>query len=87
MQPIQKQLDKKDKKLPKQMSENVNNKKIPHAESKKKSKIRRQNYIARSKKKSPHRQSLRLRNQPRKDYKTFIPQSKVFKKVDFQKPP
>ena len=39
MQPIQKQLDKKDKELPKQMSENVNNKKIPHAESKKNQKL------------------------------------------------
>ena len=34
MQPIQKQLDKKDKELPKQMSKNVNNKKIPHTERK-----------------------------------------------------
>ena len=31
----QKQLDKKDKELPKQMSKKVNNKKIPHAEIKK----------------------------------------------------
>ena len=37
------------------------------------------------KKKSPHRQSSRLQNQPRKDYKTFIPQSKILKKVEFQK--
>ena len=36
------------------------------------------------KEKSPHRQSSRLRNQPRKDYKTFIPQSKLLKKVEFQ---
>ena len=37
------------------------------------------------KKKSTHRESSRLRNQPRKDYKTFIPQSKILKKVQFQR--
>ena len=31
------------------------------------------------------RESSRLRNQPRKNYKTFIPQSKILKKVEFQK--
>ena len=31
--------------------------------------------------KSEHRESSRLRNQPRKNYKTFIPQSKILKKV------
>ena len=36
-------------------------------------------------KKSEHRKSSRLRNQPRKNYKTFIPQSKILKKVEFQK--
>ena len=35
--------------------------------------------------KSEHRKSTRLRNQPRKDYKIFIPQSKILKKVEFQK--
>ena len=35
--------------------------------------------------KSEHRESSRLRNQPHKKYKTFIPQSKIFKKVEFQK--
>ena len=35
--------------------------------------------------KSKHRESSRLRNQPRKNYKTFIPQSKTLKKVEFQK--
>ena len=35
--------------------------------------------------KSKHRESSRLRNQPRKNYKTFIPQSKILKKVEFQK--
>ena len=35
--------------------------------------------------KSQHRESSRLRNQPRKNYKTFIPQSKILKKVEFQK--
>ena len=35
--------------------------------------------------KSEHRESSRLRNQPRKNYKIFIPQSKILKKVEFQK--
>ena len=35
--------------------------------------------------KSEHRTSTRLRNQPRKNYKIFIPQSKILKKVEFQK--
>ena len=37
------------------------------------------------KEKSTHRESSRLRYQPCKDYKTFIPQSKILKKVEFQK--
>ena len=36
-------------------------------------------------KKSEHRKSSRLRNQPGKNYKIFFPQSKIFKKVEFQK--
>ena len=32
-----------------------------------------------------HRELSRLRNQTRKNYKTFIPQSKILKKVEFQK--
>ena len=35
--------------------------------------------------KSKHRESSRLRNQPRKNFKTFIPQSKILKKVEIQK--
>ena len=35
--------------------------------------------------KSERRESSRLRSQPRKNYKTFIPQSKILKKVEFQK--
>ena len=35
--------------------------------------------------KSEHREPSRLRNQPRKNYKTFIPQSRILKKVEFQK--
>ena len=37
------------------------------------------------KEKSTHRESSRIRNQPRKNYKTFIPQSKILTKVEFQK--
>ena len=36
-------------------------------------------------KKSEHRESSQFRSQPRKNYKTFIPQSKILKKVEFQK--
>ena len=35
--------------------------------------------------KSQHRKLSRLRSQPPKNYKTFIPQSKILKKVEFQK--
>ena len=35
--------------------------------------------------KSEHKELSRLRNQPRKNYKLFIPQSKILKKVEFQK--
>ena len=35
--------------------------------------------------KSENRKTTRLRNQPRKNYKTFIPQSKILKKVEFKK--
>ena len=34
--------------------------------------------------KPEHRESSRLRSQPRKNYNTFIPQSKILKKVEFQ---
>ena len=37
--------------------------------------------------KSKHRESSRLRSQPRKNYKTIIAQSKILKKVEFQKQP
>ena len=37
------------------------------------------------KEKSENRESSRLRSQPRKNYKTFIPQSKILKKVEFKK--
>ena len=37
------------------------------------------------KEKSEHRESSRLRSQPRTNYETFIPQSKILKKIDFQK--
>ena len=35
--------------------------------------------------KSEHRELSRLRNQLRKSYQRFIPQSKILKKVEFQK--
>ena len=69
MNSIQKSLDKNKRELPKQTSKNLDNKKITQTGSK--------NSTTRSKRKSPHRQSSRLQNQPRKDYRTFIPQSKI----------
>ena len=35
--------------------------------------------------KSEHGESSRFRSQPRKNYETYIPQSKILKKVEFQK--
>ena len=81
MHPIPKQLVKKDKGFPKQISKNVDNKKIPQTE-RKNQKLEEKCTPQDQKGKSPHRQSLRLRNQPRKDYKTIIPQSKMLKKVE-----
>ena len=37
------------------------------------------------KEKFEHRDLSRLRSQPRKNYDTCIPQSKILKKVEFQK--
>ena len=37
--------------------------------------------------KSKNRESSRLRSQPRKNYKTIIPHSKILKKIEFQKQP
>ena len=37
------------------------------------------------KEKYEHREFSRLRSQSRKNYKTFIPQSKILKKVEFKK--
>ena len=44
-----------------------------------------QKILPQDQKKSEHRESSRLRSQPRKKYNTFIPQSKIWKKVEFQK--
>ena len=79
---IQKQLEKKDKELPKQTSKNLDNKKN-HSNRKKKSKFKRKIISQDQIEKSLHRQSSRLPNQPRKVYKTFNTQSKILKKVEF----
>ena len=50
---------------------------------KKKSKNDRKILPQEQKEKFTYRESSRLRNQPRKNYKTFIPQSKILKKVEF----
>ena len=85
---IQKPLERKNKKkLNKQTSQNLDNKKITQTE--RKNQNLEKNSTTRSKKKKEkfqYRQSSRFRNQPRNDNKTFIPQSKILKKVEFQKP-
>ena len=53
MHPIQKQLDRKDGELPKQISKILDNKKIPQTE-RKKSKIRRRKLYHKIKKKNLH---------------------------------
>ena len=58
--------------------------KIPQKEKKNKKVIK--NFLPQDQiEKSEHRELSRLRNQPRKNYKTLIPQSKILKKVEFQK--
>ena len=56
-----------------------------YLEKKKKRKISEKILPQDQKEKFEHRESSRIRNQPRKNYKTFIPQSKIVKKVEFQK--
>ena len=56
MYSIQKQLDKKDKELPKQISKNLNNKKITRTE-RKNQKLGEQIIPQDEKEKTPHRQS------------------------------
>ena len=80
MYPIRKQLDKKDKELPKRISKNIDNKKITQTE-RKSQKLEEKIIPQDQKEKSLNRQSSRLHIQPRKHYKTFIPQSKILKKV------
>ena len=83
--PIQKQIDKNERELPKQTAKIVDNKKITETEGKNR-KVEEKILPQDQKQKSPRRKSSRIRNQPCKDYKTFIPQSKLLKKVEFQKP-
>ena len=64
MHSIRKQLDKKDKELPKQMSKSVNNKKISHKETKNR-KLEEKIIPQDQKDKSPPRKLSPLRNQPR----------------------
>ena len=66
-----------------------NNQKIPDPKrpqkERKNRKIVEKNLPQEQKENSEHRESSRLRNQPRKNNKTFIPQSKILKKVEFRK--
>ena len=78
-------MKKRKKNFPNKHQKNVDNKKIPQTE-RKNQKLEEKILPQDQKEKSLHRQSSRLQNQPRKDYKTFIPQSKILKKVEFQKP-
>ena len=60
----------------------------PKPETKKSQKERKktlENILPQDQKgKSEHREASRLRSQPRNNYETFIPQSKILKKVEFQ---
>ena len=56
-----------------------------HLKKKKNRKMTKKILAQYQQQKSEHRESSRLRSQPRKNYKTFIPQSKILKKVEFQK--
>ena len=62
-----------------------NNQKIPDPKiPQKERKIRKmieKNLSQEQLEKSEHRESSRLRNQPSKNYETFIPQSKILKKI------
>ena len=58
--------------------------KIPQKERKNR-KLTKQFLSQDQQQKSEQRESSRLRSQPRKNYKTFIPQSEILKKVEFQK--
>ena len=84
MIPIPKPLDKNKREVHKQTLKNLDNKKITQT-GKKIKKLEEKILPPDQKEKFPHRQSSRLRNQPRKDYKKFIPQFKILKKVEFQK--
>ena len=65
-------------------NQKISDPKIPQKERKNRKMIE-QNLPQEQVEKSKHRESSRLRNQPRKYYNTFIPQSKILKKVEFQK--
>ena len=65
------------------MPQNIDKKKIPQTERQNR-KLEEEFLSQDQKEKSLQRQSSRLRNQPRKDSKTFIPQSKILKKIEFQ---
>ena len=65
-------------------NQKISDTKIPQKE--RKNRKMRENILPQEQvEKSEHRESSRLRNQPRKNYKIFIPQSKILKKVEFQK--
>ena len=80
MIPIQKTLDKNESELPKQTSKNVDNKEIIQT-GRKNRKLDEKIIPQDQKEKSLHRQLSRLRNHPRSNYKTFIPQSKILRKI------
>ena len=65
-------------------SQNLINEKIP--QKKRKNQKMEKKILSEGTKEKKQRQLLRLRNQPRKDFKKFIQQSKIKKKLEFQKP-
>ena len=83
---IQKPLEENNRnELNQQTSKSLDNKTIPQKERKNR-KLEKKILTQDQKKKSQHRQSSQLQKKPRKDCKTFVPQSELFLKVEFQKP-
>ena len=68
-----------------QKSQKISNKQIPQKQRKNRN-SEEETVSKETKEKSQQVQSSRLRSQPRKYYKTFIPQSEMFEKVENQNP-
>ena len=76
---------KKNKENTRQKSQEISSKQIPQKQ-RKNQKLEEKILPQEMNEKSHQRQLSPLRNQPLKNYETFIPQSKIFKKIELQKP-